>query len=304
MKMLSAIIPTFKRKESLGRLLEALLAQVGVSLEIMVIDQNPTGYLDELMKPFAGVKHIRLENPNVSTARNLGFEKSSGEIILFIDDDLLPEKDFCKKALAVFDQFPMMEAFSPLVYNQVGKELAKEQALGKMVEKLSEESGVFSITDTISATLFFRRNYFQQTGGFDPYLFDYAKTAEDQEFFLRMRGKKMPFYFVPSIDIFHDEAVPGGCELRTEDYWKTRDKCVRSWTFRHRIHHDPVGKLSMGDLWQLMRSSFLNKEVLLSGPKLILRNIVLLRRSIRSSAIFFQSKKQHYLKGLFEISHL
>ena len=129
---LSVIIPTYKRKESLALLLRALLAQQGVRPEIIVVDQNPPGFLDSVIPPDDTVKRLVLEKPNASDARNKGFIHSSGEFVLFIDDDLLPEADFCLRGLEIFNTFPAVGCFSPLVYNAEGKELAVQQAKSKL----------------------------------------------------------------------------------------------------------------------------------------------------------------------------
>jgi GT2 family glycosyltransferase len=197
--------------------------------------------------------------------------------------------------MSVFRDYQSIPCFSPLVYNKEGQQLAVNQITGKTIEFLKEDPRIFSITDTISAALFFRREYFVKTGGFDPLLFEFAKTAEDQEFFLRMLIKGLTLYFVPFVEIFHDEEVAGGCELRTADYWLSREKCMKSWAYRHRIHHSPLGFLSARDLFQLSRSGFLNKEVLFSGVKEIRHQIQLLLRSIKASNDYLRPRLNYYL---------
>jgi len=299
--VLSIIIPTYKRQDSLERLLKALVAQKGVDAEIIVVDQNAPGYLDGVILP--GVQRLVLSSPNASDARNQGFLRSKGEYVLFVDDDLIPTEDFCAEALAIFGLHPSIGGFSPLVYNAEGQQLALQQIGSKKITSLKEDPRIFSITDTISATLFFRRSYYIQTGGFDPLLFDFAKTAEDQEFFLRMLMKGLPFYYVPLVEIYHDEGVAGGCELRTEDYWRTREKCMKSWAYRRRIHHSPPGALSLGDVFQLARSGFLNKEVLLSGAKEISRQVRLLFSSVKASKAYLRSRQDYYLPAA-KMDHL
>ena len=299
--VLSIIIPTYKRQDSLERLLKALVAQKGVDAEIIVVDQNPPGYLDGVILP--GVQRLVLSSPNASDARNQGFLRSKGEYVLFVDDDLIPTEDFCAEALAIFALHPSIGGFSPLVYNAEGQQLALQQIGSKKITSLKEDPRIFSITDTISATLFFRRSYYIQTGGFDPLLFDFAKTAEDQEFFLRMLMKGLPFHYVPLVEIYHDEGVAGGCELRTEDYWRTREKCMKSWAYRRRIHHSPPGVLSLGDVFQLARSGFLNKEVLLSGAKEISRQVRLLFSSVKASKDYLRSRQDYYLPAA-KMDHL
>jgi len=293
-RTLSVIIPTYKRKDSLIRLVNALLEQEGTVPEIIIVDQNAAEFLSGSVPAAANIRHLLLEKPNASDARNQGFRRSTGEIILFIDDDLVPAADFCRKGMAIFESYPAIGCFSPLVYNDEGKELALQQAVSKLTGRLDANPEIFSITDTISAALFCRRSYFSETGGFDPMLFDFAKTAEDQEFFLRMRRKDLALYFVPLVDVFHDEKVPGGCDLRTTQYWVTREKCMRSWAYRYRIHHPLPGRLSLGDIFRLSRSGFLNREGLGSGPVMIFRQIKLMLKAIRSSRQYLKNKLELY----------
>ncbi len=300
---LSVIIPTFRRQDSLQRLLQALSVQEDVDLEVIVVDQNPPGYLDEVLSGYPVVKRLMLTAPNASNARNQGFLQSGAGYILFVDDDLVPLPDFCSNALSVFRDYPAIRCYSPLVYNEQGKQLALDQIVGKRLASLNEDTRIYSITDTISAALLFDREYFALTGGFDPLLFEFAKTAEDQEFFLRMLMKKLPVYFVPFVEIYHDENVPGGCELRTADYWVSREKCMKSWAYRHRIHHKPLGTLSAEDWFQLARSGFLNKEVLTSGMKEITRQIKILSRSIKASAGYFNTYRDYYVPAE-DMNHL
>jgi GT2 family glycosyltransferase len=291
---ISVIIPTYKRKDSLRRLLEALLMQKEVALEIIVVDQNPAGYLEGVLPVAPSVRHLLQPAANASDARNSGFLTSGAQVILFIDDDLVPTEDFCIKALGILRQHPGIGCFSPLVYNAEGQDLALKQAKVKFINPLDGSPGIFSIRDTISAALFFRRDYFEKTGGFDPMLFEFARTAEDQELFLRMLRKNLTLYFVPSIEIYHDENIPGGCDLRTADYWITREKCMKAWAYRHRIHHHPPGRLSANDLFRLARSGFLNREVLLSGFGNIRKQVKLLSASIRSSGKYLDARLSRY----------
>jgi GT2 family glycosyltransferase len=300
---LSVIVPTFRRKESLRRLVDALLVQEGVKLEIIIADQNPPGFLDGVLPEDPAIRRMMLETPNASTARNAGFAASSHQHILFIDDDLIPEKDFCLTALGIFRDYPEIRCFSPLVYNAEGKAEARRLAMLKYISPLAKDPGIFAITDTISAAVFFERDYFRLTGGFDPFLFEFARTAEDQEFFLRMQKRNLSVFFVPLVEVFHDETIPGGCELRTADYWVTREKCMRAWAFRRRIHHGSPGHLGVSDLFQLIRSAVLNREVLASGPGDIVKQSRVLRRSIRASAAFLKGKLNRYT-SVTGIDHL
>jgi GT2 family glycosyltransferase len=293
---LSVIIPTYKRKDSLFKLLNCLFEQENIALEIIIVDQNPAGFFStEEEKHFEGIMRVLQSEPNASQARNNGFLKSSAPHLLFIDDDLVPEKDFCNKGKAIFRDFPSVQCYFPNVYTDSGIEAGITDALTKAVNGFNES--LFEIRDAISAAVFFTRECYTMSGGFDPYIFEFARTAEDQEFLIRLRRKGIKLWFAPGLSVFHDERVEGGCELRTSDYWLTRERCIKSWTLRYRVHGNNDGRLMLKDMIRLSRSSFINRRVLTDGWKTIVMNIFLLRNALKTSATFYQEHKKYYLQN-------
>ena len=292
---LSVVIPTYNRTDSLERILDFLKVQENIILEIIVVDQNKPGYFNETLNAkLDGVTRIIQHIPNVSMARNNGFKRSTAPYILFLDDDLIPEPNFCKKGLDIFNQYPLVKSFVPLVYSSEGKEFAFSDAWKKLIKFYQQDTSVFSITDSISAAVFFERSYFQSSGGFDIYLFDFAKAAEDMELFLRMIQRNMTLWFVPFVEIFHDEKVPGGCEFRTADYWISRRKNVRAMAYRLRSQNKTAGNFSFKNLIQISRSFVINKQVLKSGIKNIFKEFIVLINSIKESQKFYVKHKHVY----------
>ncbi len=301
---LSVIIPTYKRIESIQRLVTLLLQQEGVSIEIIIIDQNPQGYFPtEVRELFAKTTYLHQAQPNASTARNLGFKEASAPYVLFIDDDLVPERSFCKKGIDVFVSCAAIGCFVPLVYSQNEDKQTSLDNLKRKAVNGQEQCGGFQITDSISAAVFFRREYFEMSGGFDPHLFEYARTAEDQELFIRMSKRKQSLWFMPHIEIFHDEGMAGGCELRSDDYWRTRERCVRSWVFRYRAHNQTFGKLSLGDLVSLCRSSFLNSDIFRRSPAETLKQMKILKLALQDSKKKIDGLGKYY-NSIYTSNHL
>ena len=102
-ELVSVIIPTYKRPDTLKRSIESVLNQTHKNIEIIVVDDNGVGteygiLTEEVMSEYADnnyVKYIQHKtNVNGSAARNTGFRASHGEYIMFLDDDdeFLPEK--------------------------------------------------------------------------------------------------------------------------------------------------------------------------------------------------------------------
>lgn len=88
----SVIIPTYRRPHLLKNALESLAAQTGeCRFEVVVINDAPDEDLSSLAAGFSDIG-VRLISPprNVgrAIARNIGVRNSSGDIIIFLDDDM------------------------------------------------------------------------------------------------------------------------------------------------------------------------------------------------------------------------
>ncbi len=91
---ISVIIATFNRREMLARTLPPLLAQDFPSDEyevIVVVDGSTDGTTD-LLRGFASHSNLRVieqENRGQAAAINAGLRAATGELVLFLDDDIL-----------------------------------------------------------------------------------------------------------------------------------------------------------------------------------------------------------------------
>ena len=95
-KLVSVIIPTYKRPDTLSRAIDSVLRQTYSPIEIFVVDDNNPdtegrALTEELMKKYENeprVTYLKHEkNKNGSAARNTGARASKGEYLAFLDDD-------------------------------------------------------------------------------------------------------------------------------------------------------------------------------------------------------------------------
>jgi len=91
---ISVIIPTFCRPELLRAAVGSVLAQerVPIGMEIVVIDNDPTGSAEPIMAAIANsaameIRYLREPRPGISHARNAGVAASRGVYVAFLDDD-------------------------------------------------------------------------------------------------------------------------------------------------------------------------------------------------------------------------
>lgn len=305
MYRLSIIIPTFGRTWSLERLLSSIKRQTLSGIEVIVIDQNKSGYLEQSIPNELTeiIRIVRLPNPNASTARNIGFVVSQSPYLLFIDDDLVLHEEFCQQGVDLLDSLPQIRCLCPWIHTS--SEKASQEEINRRYGVLGQIEGtqIYQIRETMSAAIFFERDYFRCSGGFDELLFDYVRTSEDQELFMRMGKRGMQIWIDSLLSVFHDEAVPGGCELRTDDYWRTRSRCVRGWAYRYRMHANHIGKLNLAGFLSLCRSTFLNSQLLKRNLTSTVREVSILISSISDSRGFLKPYL-HSRSQVMDIDHL
>ncbi len=105
MTKLSVVIPTFNRRSVLERSLSALLDQdlPAEDFEIIVVDDGSTDDTSELLrgwKAHCAFRSLQSPHRGASSARNLGIQAASGDLILFLDDDLIGAKDLLRQHCA------------------------------------------------------------------------------------------------------------------------------------------------------------------------------------------------------------
>jgi GT2 family glycosyltransferase len=97
----SVVIPTFNRREHLALVLAALDAQGYPATEIIVVDDGSTddtwGLLQAWQSKTGGRARriaVHQENLRPGRARNRGLAEATGDLIVFLGDDTIPDRDF------------------------------------------------------------------------------------------------------------------------------------------------------------------------------------------------------------------
>jgi glycosyltransferase involved in cell wall biosynthesis len=101
----SVIIPTKNRGETIMPTVESIVAQSLLPDELVIVDQSETNHLADPLNEIVagtGIKLAYLWRPDLTglaQARNVGFDVSAGEIVLFFDDDVFLETDYIERLL-------------------------------------------------------------------------------------------------------------------------------------------------------------------------------------------------------------
>lgn len=89
--MISIIVPVYKVEKHLYKCVESIQAQTYSDFEIILIDDGSPDkcpqICDDLAKTDKRIKVVHKENGGLSSARNVGLDKATGEYITFVDSD-------------------------------------------------------------------------------------------------------------------------------------------------------------------------------------------------------------------------
>ncbi|MGB9743308.1 MAG: glycosyltransferase family 2 protein [Minisyncoccales bacterium] len=112
---LSVIVPTYNREKDLEECLSSILNQTFQPNEIIIVDNsnnNETEKMIETKKEIfkkRGIPIKYIKNPrenSLTLARNIGVKNSFGEIILFLDDDVILNKNYIEEILKIYKKYP------------------------------------------------------------------------------------------------------------------------------------------------------------------------------------------------------
>ncbi len=104
----SIIIPTYRRARWLRETLATLVAQdyPADRFEIVIVDNNSPDETKAVVAEFAAAKkaprHVLETRQGANFARNRGVNESTGEILVFGDDDILARPDWLREMVAPF----------------------------------------------------------------------------------------------------------------------------------------------------------------------------------------------------------
>jgi glycosyltransferase involved in cell wall biosynthesis len=186
---ISAVVPTKNSIRTIASCLESLHNQVDAEVEVIVVDNNSTDGTDEVGRRLADI--FITAGPERSAQRNRGFEAGTGDIVFFIDSDMVLEPTVCRDIVEVFTTRP-----------EVGAVIVPERSFGEgfLASCRELEKSLYVGDDDVEAARAFPMATFAEIGGWDETL----TAAEDWDLSDRSRALGIGFARIDSW-IWHDE---------------------------------------------------------------------------------------------------
>jgi len=210
--MISVIVPAHNEEGVIGKCLEGLKQQdFRGKMEIIVVDNGSSDRTVQEAKKFKGVRVVLQKNRGPAAARNLGVEKSRGDIILFTDADCVPERDWVRQMVAPFSCREIVGVQG--AYKTWQKELMARFSQIE-IEDRYERMKRFENLDFIGTySAGYRKEVFRGKG-FDE-SFPLA-SGEDSEFSLRIAKSGQKMVFNPDAVVYHQHPSSLGEYLKVK----------------------------------------------------------------------------------------
>ncbi|MHB9111514.1 MAG: glycosyltransferase family 2 protein [Thermoleophilia bacterium] len=200
----SVVIPNYERGEEVLECINSIRKSSLLPQEIVVVDDCSTDNSVEILKS-NNVKVIEhIENRGPATARNTGAKNSKGEIIVFIDSDVVIHNDTIQKCVELFQRDETISVIVGLP-DKTNKYqgIVTAHFLMRMYFRLFEFSDNISYTNgTMTAV---RRNIFDKIGGYNEKL--RTPGIEDAEFGLDVYRNNEKIYLDKTNLVTHNKEI-------------------------------------------------------------------------------------------------
>lgn len=312
----SVVVPTYQRREAAVACVRSLEAQdFPRAFEvIVVVDGSTDGTREALEAIAAAIPLTVLTQPNqgAAAARNRGARAATGELLLFLDDDM--EAD--PRLLAEHDRLHRGDAdvvlgHMPLHPGSPSGPLSRGVAAwaDERLARLSKPGARLTLYDLLTGQISLRRATFLSAGGFDGATFTREGSwgNEDIDFVLRLLNDGLRVVFTPRA-VSHQRYM-----VRPGDYLRQWRQAGRADVALARKHPERAAELnaltgarSAGARWlwrPLLATPVLGSAVLaalrVGAPRLIRRS-----EGRVASKVLFAARRLEHLEGQREAGGL
>lgn len=206
--LVSVVVPTHNRKEMLREMLESLESQTLPSsdFEVIVIDDGGTDGTVEMIEGLEasyGLRGIAQPQSGPSRARNHGAEQAAGKMVIFMDDDMLPEPGMFAAHTNTLKSDPANVVLGRLMPwgkgARGGWNRWEERVYAKHYAAVESNKRPPSGRRLYSGNFSIWRDRFISAGGFDESL----KRGEDVELGFRLERGGARFHFSADAAAYH-----------------------------------------------------------------------------------------------------
>jgi len=192
---ISVVIPTYNRRQTIGRSIDSILNQTLFPSEIIVVDDGSTdGTSDYIQSNFPSIRLLQQSNKGVSSARNMGIRSSNSDWVALLDsdDEWFPKK-LEKQVMTLSQNLDIKFCHTEEIWIRNGvrvNQMKKHQKYGGHIFNKCLDMCRIS-----PSSVLFHRSILDDVGYFDKN----QKVCEDYDLWLRITAKYPVLYIDESL---------------------------------------------------------------------------------------------------------
>ena len=217
---ISVIVCTFNGSGTLSECLESLLRLDYPNYEVIVVNDGSTDSTPEIATSY-GFRVITTENRGLSSARNIGLNAATGEIIAYIDDDASADPHWLRYISRTFMNTRHVGVGGPNIAPAADGPIAEcvAHSPGNPVHILLSDSEAEHIP---GCNMAFRKVALEAIGGFDP---QFRIAGDDVDVCWRLQQKGWTLGYSPGAMVWHHRRN----SIRA--YWKQQHNYGKAESF-------------------------------------------------------------------------
>jgi glycosyltransferase involved in cell wall biosynthesis len=216
---ITVILCTFNRSQSLARALDSVALctlPASAEWEVLVVDNNSTDQTRQLVEEFSRryterFRYLFEAKPGKSHALNAGIREARGDVLAFMDDDVVVEPAWLQKLIAPFESGGWAGVGGRIVPDQDFRPprwipMHERYALAPLAMFDLGQTACELLEAPFGTNMAFRKTVFQKLGGFRTDLGPQPGSAirnEDTEFGFRVLADGQRLWYEPSAVVYH-----------------------------------------------------------------------------------------------------
>ncbi|PWN69094.1 glycosyl transferase family 2 [Chryseobacterium phosphatilyticum] len=209
---ISIIVAIYNRKEELFELLTSLSQQTDKEFEIIIVDDGSAIDLKPTIKNFEeifDIKYFRKDNSGPGLTRNYGAARAENEWLVFVDSDVIVEKDYIENIKNDILTIPC-DAFGGADKAHKGFNLM-QKAISYSMTSVFTTGGIRGSKKAVSKfqprsfNMGVKKSVFEEVGGFSE-----MRIGEDPDLSMTLWEKGFSTAFFDNIAVYHKRRVDFG----------------------------------------------------------------------------------------------
>jgi GT2 family glycosyltransferase len=253
---LSIIVATHERPISLGRLLHSLEPQLIPGRHELFVAENGTPTQTRIEIPGVDLVHLHNAKPGKCYIQNRAISLATGEIVIFLDDDVIVTPNYLNAVESFFDQYPHFSGMGGRILPaQDPRVIAGSTAPYLDLPIVDHGEETLDIPGAVGANMAFRASALRVVGVFDERLGPGAAGHEEEtELCRRLRCAGMKIGYAPRALVLHE--VDPGRAVRTRFIRVARERGYCRTLHEHHSQGEVAIKIAIAAIRLVLARTF------------------------------------------------